>query len=526
MSKTARLIALVLLAGLCNTPGLAQQGDIHLVGASSNKQAMPGQLVQVYVEGVRLRPMPPPPLDQFEVFVTQDDVTRTARVREVGVVSTSKPAADSPATDNVTPATDPMASATLRTVLTFTVPTGLHEGEATAVLAYRGRRSDAYTFNVVSHPPTPHVFVPFMTGAMSSRLPRKMPDDLKEKSKQAARLERGQSAMLLVSPLADPEAVDVAVLVTFKQEHFQREVTAEIISHEPVEVGDNSIRLGAQRYEVRVQTPADLGIGPAEIEARLRVNGMVSDPGKTSVQITDAFAGSPVDSAPRVINFQPEKVGIGQAVHLFVDDPRRLQPEPDKVVAVLEQEGRRVELKPERNSALYGAGEQSPLTFLVVRVGKEITGKATLRVWHPVRGAAGLSEAISIEILDEVQAPEVIKVSDATKQDIAQLSTMREQVMKAGRTFAEYDPKYRYVTIRANRLDYSPNHTRIVFQQGGKSYTLQYEDYSLSMGDHIVVRLPEPIKPGEVTVTIQNRGAGRLSAPVVRVFEVTQPSKQ
>jgi hypothetical protein len=237
------------------------------------------------------------------------------------------------------------------------------------------------------------------------------------------------------------------------------------------------------------------------------------------------FANKPGNSAPRINDFHPDKVGIGQVVHLFVSDPRQLQPDPEKVMVVLEQEGQRVELKPEQNSARY-MGSQSPLTYLAVRLGKEITGKATLRVWHPLRGVGSLSEPVSIEIVNEVLAPEVIKVTEAARQDIAQLSAMREQVMKTGREFKEYDPKSRYVTILANGLDHNPNYTRIVFQQGGRSYLLKFDDYSLFMGDRTVVRLPDQIRPGEVTVTIQNRGADRLSVPVVRTFEVTEPSRQ
>jgi hypothetical protein len=531
MNKATRLVGLILIVGLCGALALAQQSGIRINGASWNGQATPGQLVQVFVDGVRVRAMPPPPLDDFEVFVSQDGVTRPARVREVGVVVLPKPADESPSTSKKAPAGAPAAAESddllQRTLLTFTVPVDLHVGDATATLAYRGQRSDAYAFKVNTQPPTPHVYLPFSTATMSSRPPTKAPDNPKERAAQASRLERGQPAVIFVTPLIDPEVTDAAVLVTFKQANYQREVLADIVTHEPVEVsGERSMRLSAKRYEVRVQTPADLGVGPAELEVRLRVNGVVGEAGRTSVQVTDMYAGNPSDSAPHINDFQPAKVGIGQAVHLFVHDPRRLQPEPEKVVVVLEQEGQRVELKPESNSALYSRGDEMPLVFLVVRLGKEITGKATLRVYHPSRGAAGLSDSVPIEIVNDVLAPEVTKVTEATKQDIAQLSAMREQWMRAGREFKEYDPKYRYVTIRANGLDHSPNYTRIVFQQGGRSYQLKFEDYSLFMGDRTVVRLPDQIKPGEVTVTIQNRGADRLSVPAIMTFEVTEPSHQ
>src|SRR5690242_6605842 len=118
MNKATRLVGLILIVGLCGARGLAQQGGIRISGASWNGQAMPGQLVQVFVDGVRVHAMPPPPLDDFEVFVSQDGVTRPARVREVGVVMMSKPADESPSTAKKAPAEAVSDDLLQRTLLT------------------------------------------------------------------------------------------------------------------------------------------------------------------------------------------------------------------------------------------------------------------------------------------------------------------------------------------------------------------------------------------------------------------------
>jgi len=55
---------------------------------------------------------------------------------------------------------------------------------------------------------------------------------------------------------------------------------------------------------------------------------------------------------------------------------------------------------------------------------------------------------------------------------------------------------------------------------------VQYEDFSLTMDDRLVVRVPDAVKPGSVQLTIQNKGASGLSDPVIATVEITQVSKK
>ena len=91
---------------------------------------------------------------------------------------------------------------------------------------------------------------------------------------------------------------------------------------------------------------------------------------------------------------------------------------------------------------------------------------------------------------------------------------------RPGQEFAEYDPKSRYVAIRAKGLDYNPNFYRIRFEQAGRTVTLAFADLSLAAPETLVVRVPAKIGPGPVTVSIENRGGDAFSVPVVRTFEL------
>ncbi len=186
----------------------------------------------------------------------------------------------------------------------------------------------------------------------------------------------------------------------------------------------------------------------------------------------------------------------------------------------LSQDGRRIELKPEINSALQqGLPFRSGPALLIVRVGGELTGKVLVRVYNPARGEeGGMSDGVPIEIVDEVLPPVVSDVSEASRQDISQLSSLRQRALSAGLEFREYDPRRKYVAIQATGLDYNPNFRRIQFEQGGVTYTLVYDDYSLSMPGRLVVRVPEGFSPGPVRVTIQNRGAAGFSNAITRTF--------
>lgn len=115
-----------------------------------------------------------------------------------------------------------------------------------------------------------------------------------------------------------------------------------------------------------------------------------------------------------------------------------------------------------------------------------------VRVYNPAKGETdGLSEPTAIEIVDEVVPPLGINVSEAGKQELAMLRALRAEALKQGREFHDYDPDARYATIRAIGLDYNPHYIRVKFEQGDRQFILKYEDFSLTMDDRLVVRVPD-----------------------------------
>ena len=503
-----------------SSPALAQKADIRIVRAASGDRATPGQLVQLFVDGLRTRTMPAP-VEQFEVVVTQDEKALQAQVRMVSEVFVRTAADGSAKPGEDWDIRELLANTAKMTDVLFTVPTTLHEGKAWVVVVYRDQHSDAYALTIVPRISALDISVPGVTFSVSDR-PQAGSEPTSGSSRPAPRLERGQETTLLVTPLVDPEVADVALLVTFTQGESRSEATARIIKHDPVEQANGMISFGSLNYEVRVRTPAGLAIGPVEIEVRERVDGELSEPGRTTAQIID-----PAEAAgPRIVLVDPGKVGIGQAFVLLVDDPRRLQPDPDSVVVVLEQNDKRVELKPETNAALDDGGPQFMPVMLTVRIGAEITGRATLRIHHPARGAAGLCAPVPIEIAPEVLAPEVRKLAEATKQDLAQWQAVSQKTATSAHPYPGYDRKRRYVTIDAKGLDLNPDHVRVTFYQDGRIYTLNDQDFGFGLGDHRVVRLPDEIKTGTVTVSIQNVAAGQLSKAVILPLEITAAGRQ
>ena len=107
------------------------------------------------------------------------------------------------------------------------------------------------------------------------------------------------------------------------------------------------------------------------------------------------------------------------------------------------------------------------------------------------------------------------------------MDALRQQALRSGNEFRDYDPFYRYVTIQATGIDYEPTHVRIRFVQGSRTFTLGPADFAVSVGDRLVVRVPQEIMPGQVLMTVQNIGFNRTSDPATGVVEITQaPSKR
>lgn len=529
MRLAARMLALAILCLSFSASALAQKEERTIGKIVNGATAAPGQLMQVYLSGASDRAMPPLAADRFEVLVIQDGVSHVAQVRSAWTsIANLSP---SSARDKAPDSNEQIAAMQPVQVIMFTVPQKLHEGNAVAVVNDRGRRRDEFNFKVANQPPPPHIFIiGQVVTTLSMQIPHPTPEDLKPRPAPTLSFARGEETQLRLMPLIDPETPDSAVLVTFKQGAFQREVKATVTRGKAIDASvPGTITFAPDLYTVSVRTPQELEVGPAEIEVRLRANGLTSEPGKEKAVIIDtksADGAQPV--APPITNLGKSRIGIGQLVQVAIENARWLEPDPMKTMVVLEQGARRLELKPELNSSKYASrsGQMMPVV-LTARVNDTVIGEAMVRVYNPARGEqAGLSEGVQIEIINEVLPPAVINVTETSKQDIAMLSAMREAALKVGHDLREYNPRYRYVTIRATGLDYNPNFVRIQFQQGGRTFILAFADFSLTAGDKTVVRLPDEIKPGLVQVTIQNKGMGRLSEPVNATLEVKQAGTQ
>jgi hypothetical protein len=533
ISISIKTLTIAGLALVLSQGGFAQQGELKIDGSSAGEGAVPGQMIEVFVAGISSQMGPPIPLDRFQVLVTQDGVTRQAKVRSAALgLMNPRVQLRSPSSpgEKIPDISEQLAGAKPYQLVTFTAPLDLHEGDAGVVVKYRERHSNEFTFKVANRLPSPRIGVGLELAMTSSQPTPPNLDDVKQGAKRGLRLERGRDVEISVHPLIDPEVPDSGVVVTFKQGSLSKDVNAKVIRRGGTESDGTTTIFAPVRYQVTAHAPEELDLGAARIEVRLMLRGQMSEPASADVLITDSSgnAGSADVFKPNVTNMGERRIGIGQAITVSVD-AKWLEPDPSKALIVLEQGSKRVELEPEMNSAalrnrLHG---RTP-AILIARVEDgDLTGKVTVRVYNPAKGERdGLSEGTTIEIVDEVVPPLGIKVSEAGKQDIAMLRALREEALKQGRAFPDYDPDARYVTIRAIGLDYNPHYVRIKFEQGGRQFILKYEDFSLIIEDRLVVRVPGAIMPGSVQLTIQNKGASGLSDPVIATIEITQPSKK
>jgi hypothetical protein len=531
MRVSAKVMGITLLLMLAAVAANAQKRELKINQALTERSAVSGQLVELKLEGIADEMMRPIPVEKFEVLVRQNGETHKAKVRSASqfmILATMIPKASPAPSDSIVKAVEEEGQVDgmkhFQTVM-FTVPQKLVEGEASVQVKYRGQKSDEFKFNLVSRPPTPKIFVFVKTATSAPKTMSKVPNLEKSRAPRLT-FERGRETELEIKPLIDPETPDSAVLVSFRQGTSSYEATAKVTRHEGVEPTAGSIMFAPPRYEVTVKAPEGLLAGEVQVEVRIRVNGQTSEAGSIGAVITDAASGidNPADVAPLITNIDRSSVGVGQAFYLSVSDSQKLGPEPSKTLVILEQDGRRVELKPESNSAIRFKSQGLAVpAMLLVRVGRELTGKVSVKVYNPERGEQmGMSAGVPIEITDEVQPPAIETIAEASKQEIALLKSLREQALKAGYDFKEYDADSRYVAIQATDLDPNPNFLRVQFEQGGEKYILKFSDFSLTANGRNIVRLPAAIKPGEVRVSIQNIGAGRLSKAVTYTFEVTQ----
>lgn len=124
-----------------------------------------------------------------------------------------------------------------------------------------------------------------------------------------------------------------------------------------------------------------------------------------------------------------------------------------------------------------------------------------------------------LEIVDEVLPPELTSVNESTENDLLQLKEMYDLAKRAGKEFASYGPGRRYLTVRAQGVDYNPNFVRITLEQGDEKITIPAKEFSLFTGEELIVKLPKGLAAGVVKITIENSaGDDRYSTPATKTF--------
>jgi virulence-associated protein VagC len=409
--------------------------------------------------------------------------------------------------------------------VSFVVPKGLHPGAAQVVVSFKGQRGNSIGLEIIEKPLRP------LVGGMSvitvGGIPPNRTSGKIEGNDFGWRLERGTTAKIHVNPLVDPDDPNSAVLVTFKQGGNDYEAVTRITSTAAkVETRTRGVGFLPAREELEVDVPAALTLGKAEVEIRLKVNGLVSDPVKMTATITDItrVAEAPTESAPRVLALTPKRIGAGQSVMVSIDQRRTLEPSPKETQVIIEQDNARYIATIEKNSALIGPSKAPDAPVgLFARTTRQFTGRVQIRVLNPLRGEqTGLSAPVSLEIVDEVLPPEVTTVGESTDAELERLRQMQEMQKEVGKEFRIYDPERRYLTIRAQGIDYNPKFVRITLEQTGQKFTLSPDDFTLFSNDSVIVRLPKELRGGNVNFTIENSGGDRYSTPVTKSF-VLQP---
>jgi hypothetical protein len=516
-------LSLLLLALLVVTTSLtvrAQQTSFTVGGIKPFDKAVPGQVMEVLIEGLGSleSPMILPESD-FKVEVSQDGAKQKAKVRltRFTMVREMKP-------DGSKPNPVDFAGMQMRAyhAVSFVVPKGLRPGPAEVVAGYKGKRGNPVALEIVEKPLAPLVGTTAML-AVGGMPPERTAQMTVDGNDLGWRLERGSTATLSVNPLVDPDDPNSAILIRFKQGGNEYDAVTRVRSTPAkVENRNGGVRFMAAREELEVDVPAAVTLGTAQVEIRVKANGQVSDPVNLTATITDVtrVAETPNVSAPRVLAVTPQKVGAGQAIMISVDQRRTLEPSPKETKVVIEKDNARYFATIERNSALIGPSKEpdAPVAFFV-RTTRELIGRVQLRVLNPLRGEqTGMSAPVPLEIVDEVLPPMLMSVSESTEADLARLKQMYETQQQAGREFPEYDPDRRYLTVKVRGVDYNPKFIRITLEQGGEKHTLSLGDFSSYAGEALIVRLPKELKAGEVKFTIENSDGERYSTPATTTF--------
>ena len=523
----AQKLAFGLILMIMSPAVLAQETELRILNSSHVVNAVIGQIIEVRLKGIEERRAPSLPVERFEVIVRQHGVTSRAAVRgATPTLMTTEESSEYLGKAGEVPNPQDLA-AQLKPVclLSFTVPLDLVPGDATAIIIYKGsKRSDDFNFKIVDFPPTPRVVTWVPVVSLSRPTGPPSPDQMKNARGRGLMIRPDKDLELTVRPLIDPETPGSAVLVTFKQESLSREVKARVTRKDAVQRVENGLSFAPMRYEVLVRPPAELSEGPVDIEVRLRINGKLSEPGIASATVVARDTIND-NELPRVLAIDNAKIGPGQATQLVVnrDDSSA---DPSNFVVVLEQGSSRTIVKPERCLSSEQLGGPAPV-ILYLRAPANLSGHFTVTVTDESHGLKTRSaDGVALEISEGVQPPVITRITQASKQDIGMLTAMREEAMRSGHEFRDYDPFYRYVTIQATGIDYEPTHVHIRFVQAGHAFTLGPADFALSLDDRRVVRVPQGILPGQVNITVQNIGFDRLSDPATGVVEITQAPKK
>lgn len=483
-------------------------------------KAASGQVMDVLIEGLTSGAAPTVlPASDFKVEVAQDGVSQTAKVRITKFTLIQQRNADNSNRNAVD--LNGMKMLPYHSV-SFVVPKGLHPGPAEVVVSYKGQRGNAVALEIVEKPLRPVVgtMAVMSVGPMAPNRTQPMKP---EGNDLGWRLERGATTRLSVHPLVDPDDPNSAVLIRFKQGANVYDAVTRISSTPSgVESSGRAVGFRAAREELEVEVPAALTIGKVEVEIRVKANGQLSDSVMMTATITDMTraAESPNVSAPRVLAITPKRVGAGQSLMVSIDRRRTLEPSPKETRVIIEQNNARYFATIERNSALVGPSrEPDAPVVLFVRTTRELIGRVQLRVLNSLRDEqTGLSEPVSMEIVDEVLPSELISVSEATDADLARLREIYEAQKEAGKQFSPYDPSRRYLAVRALNIDYNAKFVRVTLEQGSQKFTLTPADFSLYSGDALILRLPKELTGGDITFTIENSSGDRYSTPVSKTF--------
>jgi hypothetical protein len=523
---------LVLLVVTVSIGAHAQQPSFTVAGIKPFDKAVPGQIMEVLIEGLGSANAPMMiPETEFTVAVSQDGVTQPAKVRLAKFTMVR----DMDAEKSKNPGSSPKNTVDFSGMkmrayhaVSFVVPQGLHLGPAEVVASYKGQRGNPVSLEIIEKPLTPVVGTASVI-AVGGMPPERTGQMKIEGNDLGWRIERGTTVNLHVNPLVDPDDPNSAVLIRFKQDGNDYEAVTRIKSS-PTRVANRNGGVGffAAREQLEVDVPAALTLGKAQVEIRLKANGQISDPINLTATITDVTrsAEAPNVSAPRVLAVTPTRVGAGQTLMLSIDQLRTLDPEPKETQVVIEQGNARYFAKIEQNSALIGPSKAPDAPVgIFVRTTRELIGRVQLRVLNPLRGEqTGLSAPVPLEIVDEVLPPELNDVGEATDADLARMKEIYQMAKDAGKQFNSYDPLYRYLKIDVRGVDYNPEFIRITLEQADKKITLTRNDFSSYSGDGLLVRLPKGLTAGEVKFTIENYGGdNRYSTPARKTFVLKSP---